>query len=85
MTTNSPLIPIVRVSSLSVKEHIAELVYAAPTLKLKVKFNNEKLTYTLLDTRAEVNIITSELAREASLVVCPHLHMILIAYRREYW
>ncbi len=52
--------------------------------KLKVKVNDKKLTYALLDTRVEVNVITSELAREASLIVCPHLHMTLIVYRGEH-
>ncbi len=84
MTTNLPLAPVVRVSSLGIKEHMAELVYAAPTPKLKVKVNDEKLTYALLDTGAEVNVITSELAREARLAVRPHPHMTLIAYGREY-
>ncbi len=80
---NSPLMPIVRVSSLSVEECMAELVYTAPTLKLKVKVNDEKLTYALLDTGTEVNVMTSELAREAGLTVHPHLHMMLIAHGGE--
>ncbi len=80
---NLSLVPVVRVSSLGVEEHTAELVYAAPTPKLKVKVNDEKLTYALLDTGAEVNVMTSELAREARLVVRPYLHMTLIAHGGE--
>ncbi len=81
---NLPSALVVKVSSLSIEDCIVELIYAAPMLKLKVKVNDEKLTYTLLDTRVEVNIITSELAREASLMVYPHLHMTLIAYEGEH-
>ncbi len=82
-TTNLPLAPVVRVSSLGVEERMAELVYTAPTPKLKVKVNDEKLTYALLDTGAEVNVMTSELAREARLVVRPHTHITLIAHSGE--
>ncbi len=84
MTMNLPSAPVVRVSSLDIKECTVELVYVTPMLKLKVKVNDEKLTYALLDTRAEVNVMTSKLAREASLVVYPHPHMILIVYRGEH-
>ncbi len=84
MTMNLPSVPVVRVTSLGIKKYTAELVYAAPMLKIKVKINDEKLTYTLLDTGAEINVITSELVREASLVICPHSHMMLIAYRGEH-
>ncbi len=83
MTTNLPLAPVVKVSSLGIKECTAELVYTAPTPKLKVKVNNEKLTYALLDTGAEVNVMTSELAREARLAVHPYSHMTLIAHSGE--
>ncbi len=84
MTMNLPLALVVKISSLGIKEHIGELVYIAPMLKLKVKVNDEKLTYALLDTGVEVNVITFKLAREASFTVCPYLYMILIAYRREH-
>ncbi len=80
-----PASPIIKVSSLGVEEYTVELVYAAPTLKLKVKVNDKKLTYTLLDTSTKVNIIISKLAREARLIVHPYLHITLIAYRGEYW
>ncbi len=84
VTTDLLPTPVVRVSFLGVEECIVELVYAAPTLKLKVKVNDKKLTYALLDTSAEVNIMTSELAREARLVVCPYLHIILISHGGEH-
>ncbi len=83
MTMNLPLVLVVRVSSLGIKEYIVELVYATPMLKFKVKVNNKKLTYALLDTSTEINVMTSELAREARLVVHPHPYMTLIAYRGE--
>ncbi len=84
MTMNSLPMPVVRVSSLSIEEYIVKLVYVVSMPKLKVKVNDERLTYTLLDTRAEVNVMISKLAREAGLVVYPHLHMILIAYEGEH-
>ncbi len=84
MTMNLLSVPVVRVSSLGIEEYTAELVYITPTLKLKVKVNDEKLTYALLDTGTEINVMTSELAREARLTVHPHLHMTLIAYGGEH-
>ncbi len=84
MTMNLPLALVVKVSSFGINKYTVELVYAALMPKLKVKINDKKLTYALLDTRAKVNVITSELARKASLVVCPHLHIMLIAYRGEH-
>ncbi len=83
MTMNLSSILVVRVSSLSIEEYTVELVYTTSIPKLKVKVNDEKLIYALLDTSTEVNVMTSELAREARLAVYPHLHMTLIAYSGE--
>ncbi len=76
-------ISIVKVSSLGVEEHTVELIYVAPMLKFKIKVNDKKLIYALLDTSTEINVITSELVREARLVVHPYLHITLIVYSRE--
>ena len=59
--------PTVRVSSVGIHDRTEDLVYAAPTPKLKVKVNEGKLVDALLDTGAEVNVMTSELAKEVGL------------------
>ena len=57
-----------------------EQSYTALTPKLRCELNRSRETIALLDTGAEINVITRDLADEAGLIVRPDPQIVLVAY-----
>ena len=57
------------VASLLTSNRFEMMLYIVGTLKARVKLNNTVSTIALLDTRAEINVITAELAAAAGLAL----------------
>jgi hypothetical protein len=54
------------------------------TLKLSVYLNRTAYVKAIINTRAEINIMTQGLANNYSLVVTGNPHLTLVSYNREY-
>jgi gag-polyprotein putative aspartyl protease len=76
-----------RVSSIGIGERTDEKLYAAATPKLKVRVNDETLVHAMLDTGAEINVMTSEVAKEAGLAIRANPKLALVSHagdRRQF-
>ena len=76
-----------KVALIRIREYTDKKLYATTTPKLKVQVNNKILVYAMLDTRAEINVITSKVAKVARLAICINLRLTLVSHtsnRRQF-
>lgn len=76
-----------RVASIGIGERTEQKLYAAATPKLKVRLNDEMSVQALLDTGAEINVMTSEVAKAAGLAVRANPRLTLVSHagdRRQF-
>jgi len=76
-----------KVASIGIGERTDEKLYAAATPKLKVRVNDETLVHAMLDTGAEINVMTSEVAKAAGLAIRANPRLTLVSHagdRRQF-
>ena len=58
--------------------------YAVSTPKLSVRLNETAQVKAIINTRAEINVITQGLTNNYSLVITSNPHLTLVSYNREH-
>lgn len=74
---------VTRVGSLGVRKRTEELFYSVATPKIKVRINEECLVQAMVDSGAEVSVMTRDIAEDAKLPITPSPDLTLIAHGGE--
>jgi|SRR6266487_2091508 len=72
-----------KVALIRIGEYTDKKLYATITPKLKVQVNNKTLVYTILNTKAEINVITSKIAKAARLAIYTNSRLTLVSHTSD--
>jgi hypothetical protein len=73
----------IRVGSLGVRERTDEAFYSVATPKMKVRVNDEILATAMIDTGAEINVMTMELVERSGLAMTPSPPLTIVGHGGE--